>query len=251
MKRLVLKADDLGYSEAVNLGIERAIRGGLVRSTGLMANMPAAAHGIGLLAGYDVAIGQHTNICVGRPVSDPADVPSLVTPDGMFKPSSVYRASAEDFVAYDDAVREIEAQLGRFRALTGRDPDYFEGHAVASEQFFRALEDVAAREGLKLCMPALAARGNQVGGTPVVRCAMESMATDYDPAATLERAVAALPEDGRVGIFTCHPGYVDAYLLTHSSLTVNRTKEVAMLCDPAVRSWLAEQAVELVDFRML
>lgn len=250
MKRLLIKADDLGYSEAVNLGIERAIRGGLVRSTGLMANMPAAAHGIGLLAGYDVAIGQHTNICVGRPVSDPADVPSLVTSDGRFKTSSVYRSSNEDFVRYEDAVREIEAQLGRFRALTGHDPAYFEGHAVASEQFFRALEDVAAREGLKLCMPALAGRGDTVGETKVVRCKMESMEASYDPVATLKRAVDALPDD-RVGIFTCHPGYLDDYLLTHSSLTVNRTKEVAMLCDPSVRAWLAEEGVELVDYRTL
>ena len=49
MIKLLLRADDLGYSEAVNYGIEKTVREGLIRSVGLMPNMPAAAHGLTLL----------------------------------------------------------------------------------------------------------------------------------------------------------------------------------------------------------
>lgn len=49
-------------------------------------------------------------------------------------------------------------------------------------------------------------------------------------------------------VFVCHPGYLDACLLRSSSLTVNRTKEVEMLCDPAVRVWLRQQDVQLVTY---
>ena len=42
--------------------------------------------------------------------------------------------------------------------------------------------------------------------------------------------------------------YIDYYLLQKSSLTVNRTKETAMLCDPAMRSWLEEHDVEPITF---
>ena len=38
--------------------------------------------------------------------------------------------------------------LKRFRAITGKNPDYFEGHAIFSEKFFQALENVAERQGL-------------------------------------------------------------------------------------------------------
>ncbi|HIW08191.1 MAG TPA: ChbG/HpnK family deacetylase, partial [Candidatus Faecalibacterium intestinigallinarum] len=51
MKRLLIRADDLGYSEGINCGIAAAVAAGLVRSVGVMTNMPAAVHGLGLLYG--------------------------------------------------------------------------------------------------------------------------------------------------------------------------------------------------------
>ena len=40
MKYLLIRADDLGYSEGVNYGIAAAVAAGLVRSVGVMTNMP-------------------------------------------------------------------------------------------------------------------------------------------------------------------------------------------------------------------
>ena len=112
MKRLLIRADDLGYSEGINCGIAAAVAAGLVRSVGVMTNMPAAVHGLGLLYGRPLCLGQHTNICVGRPLTDPARIPSLCTPEGEFKPSRAYREAAKegrDFVVLDEAIEEIEA----------------------------------------------------------------------------------------------------------------------------------------------
>ena len=39
MKKLLVRADDLGYSESVNYGIARAVKSGIVRSVGVMTNM--------------------------------------------------------------------------------------------------------------------------------------------------------------------------------------------------------------------
>lgn len=101
MKYLLIRADDLGYSEGVNYGIAATVAAGLVRSVGVMTNMPAAVHGLGLLHGHSLCLGQHTNICVGRPLTDPSCIPSLCTPEGEFKPSCAYREAAkagQDFV---------------------------------------------------------------------------------------------------------------------------------------------------------
>ena len=50
------------------------------------------------------------------------------------------------------------------------------------------------------------------------------------------------------GVYVCHPGYVDDYLMRTSSLNLNRTKEVVMLTDPTVKSWLEGQKVELISY---
>ena len=56
--------------------------------------------------------------------------------------------AGRDFVVLEEVIEEIEAQYRQFKALTGREPDYFEGHAVASANFFKGLEIVAQHHGL-------------------------------------------------------------------------------------------------------
>ena len=36
--------------------------------------------------------------------------------------------------------------------------------------------------------------------------------------------------------------------MKNSSLNINRTKETAMLCDPAVKKWLEERNIELLSY---
>ena len=110
-KRMLVRADDLGWTEAINYGIEKTVKEGIIGSVGLMPNMPAARHGMELLAGENVCVGQHTNICVGRPVTDPEKIPSLCQDNGLFKPSRAYRTAREDFVVLDEVVLEIEAVI--------------------------------------------------------------------------------------------------------------------------------------------
>lgn len=250
MKQLLLRADDLGYSEAVNYGIAKSVRDGLIRSVGVMPSMPAAAHGLSLLSGCPVCLGQHTDICMGRPVCDPAMIPSMVDETGCFKSSKVYRAAharGEDFVNLEQAVLESEAQYQKFLDLTGEKPHYFGGHAVASETFFQAMEIVADRHGLKYCPPSFAVNGNRVGQVPVHICTMHSMDPDYDPMASLKEEMRLAPDD-RPSIFICHPGYLDQFILEHSSLTINRTREVTMLCSDELRSWLEAEKIQLITY---
>ena len=151
--KIIFRADDLGFSEGVNCGIYRAVKDGPITCTGLMPNMPQAAAGYEMVRDTGVEVGQHTNICVGRPLSDPARIPSLVGSDGNFCTSREIRARKQDTIVLEEVELEIQAQLDRFRAITGKDPAYFEGHAVMSPNFFQGLKNVAARNGLLYCDP--------------------------------------------------------------------------------------------------
>ena len=253
MIQMVIRADDIGYCEAVNYGIEKSVRDGLISSAGLMPNMPYAEHGFRLLENLDVCIGQHTNICLGKPCCDPKYIPSLVNENGEFRSSREYRQAhmeGKDPAELEDAVREVTAQYFRFKEITGREPAYFEAHAIESENLWKALEIVAERFDLPLCNMTPATKIGSFCDRPIAACLMESMNPDYEPFETLKKAVADARED-MPNIFVCHPGYVDDYLLHNSSLTLNRTKEVAMLCDPEVKKYLDDHDVQLLSYEQI
>ena len=254
-KKVLFRADDLGYSEAVNYGIEKAVKEGLIQSVGVMVNMPAALHGVELLKNEPIAFSQHTNICVGKPLTDPEKIPSLVDVDGNFKSSKIYREAKEDFVVLSQVRLEIEAQYQRFLELFGRKPDYFEGHAVTSDNYFKAMKQFAAERGLKYSGLPQGQGPNSltedafidVNGTKVYLY-MESMQADYDPYHTLNKLLANLPDDG-VDMMIFHPGYLDDYILKNSSLLIPRTAEVAFLTDPAVKARLEQLKIELISYK--
>ena len=128
MKRILVRADDLGYSEAFNFGLARAVKSGIVRCVGVMPNMEWAKHGVDLLKDTDVVFTVHANICQGRPITDPALIPSLVDEQGFFKDKSLYREAKEDFVVLEEVVMEVEAQYNRLVELTGKKPFMVEAH---------------------------------------------------------------------------------------------------------------------------
>ena len=254
MKQLLIRADDVGYSYAVDLGIARSVREGLVRSVGVMPNMPEAERGWGWISDCDIAVGQHTNVCIGHPCASPELIPSLLNKDGTFKSSRTYRAAFKegvDFVDFDEAVIEIEAQLEQFYQIVGREPDYFEAHAVASQNLNAAISYVAQEHGYREQPISTDPSAAVICGSTPVRAVLRSMQPGYEPAQAIKETVLGM-EDGETVIYVCHPGYLDNFILQNSSLTTDRTKEVDALIDPELRKWLeARDDLRLVDYRDL
>lgn len=246
MGKLLIRADDLGYSEGVNFGIAKSVKDGLIRSVGFMVNMPASVHGFELLKGLDVCLGQHTNICVGKPLTDPALIPSIVNDNGEFKSSKQYRASKEDFVVLDEVIIEIEAQYQRYKEIVGDEPHYFEGHAIASNNFFKGLQIVAEKHHLKY-MPFTMSGEPVMVGRSKVYMSMVSMKPDYDPFHELT-AIVDHPHDDGCDVFVCHPGYLDGYLIKTSSLLWPRPLEVDMVCDPKTNDYIAQSGITMVTY---
>ncbi len=245
-KKVLVRADDLGYSRGVNLGIADALKGGIIKSVGVMTNMPETQSGLELIQGSGACLGLHTNICVGKPLCDPAEIPSLVQENGEFKSSKTYRSAKEDFVVLEEVIREIEAQYVRFKELTGQEPSYFEGHAVASDNFFKGMEMVARKHGCDYL--GMSFTGTVPFKNAQMDMVMDSMDPGYDPAASLKRIAQTDYPEGTIPTLVCHPGYLDAYILQTSSLREPRTLEVAMAQDEELKQWLADHDVELITY---
>lgn len=246
MKKILIRADDLGYSEAVNYGIAKTVKEGIIRSVGIMPNMPAAQHGIDLLKGVSVCYGLHTNICVGRPLTPPEVIPSICRENGEFKPSRAYRTAELDFVDLDEVILEIEAQYQRFIELTGEKPHYFEGHAIRSNQFSKGLEIVAARHGCDFL-------GNPPNHNPrfrntVLHTKIEFMKPNYNPFETLKRAALAVYPENEMSMVIYHPGYLDAYIMRNSSLLKQRVLEVEAACSEETKIWMKEHEIQVATY---
>lgn len=249
MRRLLVRADDLGYCEAVNYGIARAVKDGIVRCVGVLANMQWAEHGVRQLDGQDVIFTVHANICQGKPLTDPSKIPSLVDETGHFKDKELYRTAKEDFVVLEQAVMEVEAQYQRVLELTGKKPYCVEGHAVPSGNFFKALTIVAEKNGVEW-MKMTPDGKTQLGSTKL-SLSMDSMKPDYDPFESLKKAALTEVEPDEAVLMVLHPGYVDEYVFTTSYITRQRAQEVAMATNPETRRWLEHNEVELLTYRDL
>ena len=246
MKKLMIRADDLGYCEAVNYGINRAVRDGIVRCVGVMPNMEWAEHGVRLLDGTDVIFTVHANICQGKPITDPKLIPSLVDENGFFKDKSLYREAKEDFVVLDEVILEVEAQYLRLAELTGKKPFMVEAHAVPSNNFNKALAIVAKKYGVE-CLSFVPGRGPKVGKY-IFKFSMDSGNADYVPFESLKKAMDQEFAEDEAMLMVLHPGYVDEYVLNTSYITTQRAKEVAMAINPEVPKWCAENGVELITY---
>lgn len=246
MKRLLIRADDLGFSEGINYGIEKSVKDGMIRSVGFMVNMPASEHGYNLIKDENVCLGLHTNISTGYPITDKELIPSIVDEKGKFKSSSVYRNTEKDVVDLDEVLLEVEAQYLRFVEITGKKPRYFEGHAIQSDNFTKAMEIIANKYDIDF-LPVSFDGPTRFRNTNLY-VSMDAMDSAYDPYHSLKRdALKTYPNNG-ICMFVCHPGYLDDYVLNNSSLTIPRTKEVEMVCSDEIKEWLINNHIEVVTY---
>jgi chitin disaccharide deacetylase len=130
MRRVLISADDFGLSEAVNEGIERAHREGVLQAASLMVAGAAAADAVRRARTMPgLRVGLHLVVIEGPAVLPPASIPDLVNAKGQF-PSDQFALGLKYF--FRPGVRqqleaEIRAQYAAF-AATGLALDHANAH---------------------------------------------------------------------------------------------------------------------------
>jgi predicted glycoside hydrolase/deacetylase ChbG (UPF0249 family) len=271
MKRLIVNADDLGYSDEVVRGIVDLHRAGLISSTSCMTNMPAWPLAAAYLREHpDLGAGVHLVFNDGCPVLPVHKVPALVGKDGHFLNDqqilrSVRRGTTAQLCA------EFRAQIERFISDVGRPPDHLDNHCAVSyvrPDRFKVTMELAQEYGLPIRAPfgddleeqadALARIGNVppwlVRGLGACYRHRINRAGIRRPnnliknwtllgPHTAENLLAdlALTRDGWISELMIHPGYDGDW----------REQDLRALLDPRVKARLAEPDVELVSFAAL
>ena len=130
VKTVTFSADDFGLTEAVNEGIERAHRDGVLQAASLMVAGPAAADAVRIArANPSLRVGLHLVVIEGPAALPHAAIPDLVDAAGQF-PSDQLTLGLNYFfrpTIRRQLLAEIRAQFAAF-AATGLTLDHANAH---------------------------------------------------------------------------------------------------------------------------
>jgi predicted glycoside hydrolase/deacetylase ChbG (UPF0249 family) len=278
---LVINGDDFGLTSGVNAGMLDAHREGVLTSVSIFANAPATTQAIAIAhATPTLGVGAHLTLVDGTPTLPAADVPSLVTPEGQFRPTwgSFLRACVTGRVSLDEVRRELTAQIVRLQAagLTLTHLDSHK-HVHTWPPIFRIVADLATAFGVPAVRvpyesPWLGPVPADLRDPGIRRQALENLAMrwwtwrDARMLATHRRIpprffgrvhtgrltldvlaqIARELPDG-VSELMMHPGYQDAALArVRTRLRREREAEVSLLRSPDARQILLDARVTLV-----
>ena len=241
--KLIVNADDFGYSKGVNLGIVEAHVNGVVSSATMMVNMPGFEHAVRLAKENPrLGVGVHLVLTCGNAVHP--DVPSLTDHNGAFLRGSKHLMAASP----EDIEREFAAQIERFLQsgllLSHLDSHH---HVHAHEAVLPIVLQLAERYQVPVRNPwTLAGAGRKQACITTEgfshRFYGDQLSTDLFCEIVDEWGGCATAE-----IMT-HPAYLDDEVLAGSSYHLPRTKELKILTSKQVSEYLEKKGVQLVTF---
>ncbi len=286
MRRLIVNADDFGYTSGVNRAIIEAHTRGIVTSSTLMANGAAFLNAAQLAATVpQLSVGCHVVLTDGDPVLPARQLPSLTSAshfrDGMV--SFAARAVAGSMSA-DEIAAEATAQIRRIQSA-GIVVSHLDTHKHTHlfPKILRPLLRAAAACGVRAVRnpfgPRLPLRSSHLLTRPTLWTRYAELRVLNTFAGKFREAVRQqgfLTPDGTLGIvvtgaldetlfyaiartipegtweFVCHPGYNDPDLQAGKTrLRESRETELRVLTLPAAREVLAQQNIELISYREL
>ncbi|MFS0673631.1 chitin disaccharide deacetylase [Ornithinibacillus sp. 179-J 7C1 HS] len=248
--KLIVNADDFGYTRAVTYGIVDAFKNGIVTSTTMMCNSPHVDHAVEIAKqNPELGVGVHLVLTSGTPLS--RNVPSLTDNNGSFYSQHVIFDHAEP----EDIEREWTAQIERFLA-TGLRPTHLDSHHNVHEHDI-ALPiaiSLADKYGVPLRMannePTTDITYNAVKRTTFMMREFYGDQVSYETLEGQLRSVSELSENEKVEI-NCHPAYIDPDLISKSSYVDIRMKEYEILTSDRIKNYLHELGIQLINYRMI
>ena len=254
MNAVIVTADDLGISPGVTQGILEAHREGVVRSTSLLVTFPGAEEAATLArAERGLEVGLHLDLVGGRPVTDPAKIPSLVDADGAFHTLGEFGTRLfSGRVRLAEIATEVRAQVAQAREW-GIEPLAWDSHRHTHllPPASRVVAVVARQEGVRYLRrarpPRLAAtaKAQLLGAATLVAGVLQRGIPGNDWFVDLT-ALRARPDPAAVALYAAyrglgeivaHPGRPDdALRATGDSVVLRRFDDLAILTDPLLKS---------------
>ncbi|MGX8833428.1 chitin disaccharide deacetylase [Amedibacillus sp. YH-ame6] len=237
---LIVNADDFGLSEAVNYGILRAFKEGIVTSTTIMANMPGYEHAIQLAKeNPGLHIGVHLTLTTYKPLLK--NRKHIVMENGYF-----HDKNKIDEIDTEEAYEELKAQIEKVLE-SGIEIDHLDSHHHVHAQ--RVLKDVMERLSKEYQLPF---RGGFSYDSHIEKFSNSNIEF-YDKGITVEtfKKIAKNVKEGEICEIMCHPAYVDHFLYNITSYALQRIDELEILCSEEVKQILKDEDIILTTYSQI
>lgn len=237
---LIVNADDFGLSEAVNYGILKAYKEGVVTSTTIMANMPGYEHAIQLAKeNPGLHIGVHLTLTTYKPLLKSHK--HIVMENGYFHDKSKINE-----IDNEEAYLELKAQIEKVLE-SGIKIDHLDSHHHIHIE--PILKEVMERLSKEYQLPF---RGGFLYDSPIEKYSTSNI-TFYNDGITVEnfKKITQNIKEKEVCEVMCHPAYVDHFLYNITSYALQRIDEVEILCSEEVKQILKEEDIILTTYSQL
>ena len=269
-RRLIVNADDFGFTEGVTEGILQCMREGIVTSTTVMANLPFAPESIRrLLAAGGRSVGIHLNLTSGPAIRTRTG--RLTGSNGIFLGAGVlWRDGMLRRLPVEEIELELAAQIETIRSL-GIEVSHVDGHhhihvlpqiapivAKLCKRFMVPAVRVPYTNGHHLSFLNLlkwqlvnfnagrARRTFQSYGLQMPDHFVAWYGGGVDTLADLQRILMSIGTG--VTEIAVHPGIDDAALAALDSYLSERRAELAALCDAGLQQYLKDLEITLTNF---
>ena len=257
-KRLFFRVDDLGYTQAYDLGAVRAFDEGIASSADIMLDSP---HTVEILQWVKerpwLSIGWHRHLWES-PVLPPEEVPSLVDERGRFKWGHRHPERMAE-ATYEDAYKEFMAEAELCYFITGRYPDVA-GARDKDIPLEKAFKDVLDKLGIVYGHYSTAPdhRNKTVCAEKYKDLKLFSANAfpptydlahfhEYDPIKTMTGLKWTDAEE--TFFYGWHPGYCDSHIMAESTCNLHRCKELEAAVSRELKDWVIREKIELVNQR--
>ena len=267
-KLVIIHADDLGETHAVNAAAMKAFDSGAINSASIMVPCPWFPE----MADYakshpDADLGLHLTLTAERvyyrwgPVAPTDKVPSLVDTNGYFH----HDWTPQQKIDPADVERELRAQIQRALAM-GVHPTHFDSHQYRLIMTGKDLFDVMVRLGHEYHLPIFVTR-DWFADHPYLAPSLGPDDIVLDHTVTIEPSVTADKWDDfylnalknlQPGVteFVIHPGFADEELraATRERDTWGaawRQRDYDFFSSEKFRKTLADEHIQLITWREL
>lgn len=280
-KFLIINADDFGLHPKINQAIINAHKKGIVTSTTLIASAPAFEEAVQIaLQSPSLSVGIHLTLVGGLPpVAAPHLIPSLLTPNGVFRENHMVfiKDWLQGKIQKNEVFLEWSAQIEKIQAA-GISISHFDSHqhlhvlpglsetvlTLAKKYGISAVRipkeplsffatgpldpmRILARDGLTLCAHKASAKWNPVLFSPDHFFGM--LAGGQMTLDRWKRLIPLLPSG--ISEVMVHPGINNSELGSSFSWHYHWQEELAALQSEELQEWLTKYSVHLINYRNL
>jgi chitin disaccharide deacetylase len=242
MKRqLIVNADDCNLTPGVTQAILDCHDRGILTSTTFMISLPLDSSTVKeMKRRKNLGVGIHLNVTLGRPVSKPSQIRSLLK-EGNFRKVGEQTTKLPKAA---DLEREYQSQINLFKKAFGSLPTHLDTHHQVHDHpfFLKVLSGLAARNKLPMRRSRLTRETGRSTDFIFGNLTVEGYWREEALKTILENLPSGLSE------MMCHPGKIDADLRAVSSFTTGRAAEYKLFKSPAIKDFAARQGLSLTHF---